>query len=85
MKINLNIKKKEENKEITVKNKKSDSNKKGKDYFLLLKIKELKKEKEEKKRELYKLNIRQGTAWNLESVNNVIPRQKCGHIIEGLL
>ena len=77
--------KKEEKKETINKSKKDNSNKKGKDFYLLLKIKEVRKEKEEKKRELYKLNIRPGTAWNLESINNIIPRQKCNHIIEGLL
>ena len=81
--------KKEEKKNLTegkINKKKKDMKNKGKDYYLLLKIKELQKEKEEKKKkELYKLNIRQGTSWNLEAINNVIPRHKCGHIIEGLL
>ena len=52
---------------------------------MIIKIKELKKEKDNKKKELYKLNVRQGTAWNEEVINNIIPKQKCGHIIEGLL
>ena len=84
-------KKKEEHKNISVnekqkkQSKKLDLNKRGNDYYLLIKIKELNKEKNNKKKELYKLNIRQGTAWNLEAVNNVIPRHRCGHIIEGLL
>ena len=80
--------KKEEKKltERKINKRKNDMKNKGKDYYLLLKIKELQKEKEEKKKkELYKLNIRQGTSWNLEAINNIIPRQKCGHIIEGLL
>ena len=84
-------KKKEEHKNISVnenqkkQKKKLDLNKRGNDYYLLIKIKELHKEKNNKKKELYKLNIRPGTAWNLEAVNNVIPRQRIGHIIEGLL
>ena len=78
--------KKEIKKEIEDnKKKKSNLEKKGKDYYLWLKIRQLQKEKADKKKELYKLNIRQGTAWNMDAVNNIIPRQKCGHIIEGLL
>ena len=75
--------KKEEKKDE--KEKKINLNKKGKDYYLLLKIRQLQKEKADKKKELYKLNIRQGTAWNLEAINSVVPRHQCGHIIEGLL
>ena len=80
-------KKKEEHKNISVnekqkkQSKKLDLNKRGNDYYLLIKIKELNKEKNNKKKELYKLNIRQGTSWNLEAVNNVIPIHRCGHII----
>ena len=59
--------------------------KRSKAYYLLKKIKKLEKEKEHKKKELYKLNIRQGTSWNTDAINNIIPRQRCGYIIEGLL
>ncbi len=82
-------KKKEEHKNMVAKTdkqkKKIKLNKKDRDYYLLTKIKELQKDTGNKKKELYKLNIRQGTSWNLDAVNNVIPAQKCGHIIEGLL
>jgi hypothetical protein len=74
---------KEEKKEEKSKNKKSNKKKKGND--LLDKIKKLKNEKENKQKELYKINVRQGTAWNQEVINNIIPRKKYGHIIEGLL
>ena len=78
--------KKEEKKEgEDNKHKKLNLDKKGKDYYLSIKIRQLQKEKADKKKELYKLNIRQGTAWNMETINNIIPKQKCGHIIEGLL
>ena len=83
-----NTKKEKKNLKEGNRNKKNEMKNKGKDYYLLLKIKEMQKEKEKeekKKKELYKLNIRQGTAWNLESINNIIPRHQCGHIIEGLL
>ena len=76
---------KREKEEKKRKNQKKGSDKKEKEYFLLLKINELKKEKEKKKKELYKLNVCQGTAWNEDVVNSILPKQKCGHIIEGLL
>jgi hypothetical protein len=59
--------------------------KKKKEYYLLIKIQELKKDKDKKKKELYKLNVCQGSAWNEDVVNNILPKKKCGHIIEGLL
>ena len=74
---------KEEEKEEKSKNKKTNKKKKGND--LLNKINKLKNEKENKQKELYKINVRQGTAWNQEVINNIIPRKKCGFIIEGLL
>ena len=74
---------KEEKKEEKSKNKKTNKKKKGND--LLNKINKLKNEKENKQKELYKINVRQGTAWNQEVINNIIPRKKCGFIIEGLL
>lgn len=64
-------------------NKKSNKKKKGND--LLDKINKLKNGKENKEKELYKINVRQGTAWNQEVINNIIPRKKYGYIIEGLL
>ena len=77
--------KKEEKIEKKGKINKKELEKKERDFYLIIKIKELKKEKDNKKKELYKLNVRQGTAWNEEVINNIIPKQKCGHIIEGLL
>ena len=74
-------KKDEDNKKM---NKKYIKNK-DKDLCLIKKLKELKKDKKVKKIELYKLNIRQGMAWNQDVFNKIIPKQKCGHIIEGLL
>jgi len=74
---------KEEKKEEKSRIKKSNKKKKGND--LLDKINKLKNEKENKQKELYKINVRQGTAWNQEVINNIIPRKKCGFIIEGLL
>ena len=74
---------KEEKKEEKSLNKKLNKKRKGND--LLDKIKKLKNEKENKQKELYKINVRQGTAWNQEVINNIIPRKKCGFIIEGLL
>ena len=55
------------------------------EYYLLQKFREINNPKVNKKKELYKLNIRQSTAWNQEFVNNIIPKRKCGYIIEGLL
>lgn len=75
-----NYKEKNEEKSINKK-----SNKKKKESDLLDKINKLKNEKENKQKELYKINVRQGTAWNQEVINNIIPRKKCGYIIEGLL
>ena len=74
-------KKDEDNKKMN----KKYINKKDKDLRLIKKLKELKIDKKVKKIELYKLNIRQGMAWNQDVINNIIPKQKCGHIIEGLL
>ena len=56
-----------------------------KEYYLLQKIKEIKKSKTKGKKELYKINIRQATAWNQQFVNNIIPKGKYGLVIEGLL
>ena len=75
---------KKEQEEIN-KKKKKDLNKKEKDNYLIAKIKGIQKEKDIKKKELYKLNIRQGTAWNLEFINNIVPTRKYGHIIKDIL
>ena len=55
------------------------------EYHLLQKFRETKKPFLKKKKELYKLNVRQETAWNKEFVNNIMPKRKCGFIIKGLL
>ena len=55
------------------------------EYYLLQKFRELKNPFLKKKKELYKLNIREETAWNKEFVNNIMPKRKYGFIIEGLL
>ena len=55
------------------------------EYYLLQKFREMKNPFLNKKKELYKLNVRQETAWNKEFVNNIMPKRKCGFIIEGLL
>ena len=78
--------KKEENKnDVNEFNKYHKSRKNKYEYYLLQKFKELNKSNKNNKKELYKLNIRQETAWNQEFVNNIIPKKKCGYIIEGLL
>ena len=55
------------------------------EYYLLQKFRELKNPFLKKKKELYKLNIREEAAWNKEFVNNIMPKRKYGFIIEGLL
>ena len=55
------------------------------EYYLLQKFRELKNPFLKKKKELYKLNIREETAWNKEFVNNIMPKRKYGFTIEGLL
>ena len=88
----INLVKKEENKDDTLnENNKIDiyncSREKKHEYYLEQKLKEMKKPKAKKKdkKELYKLNIRQTTAWNQDFINNVIPKKKFGRIIKGLL
>ena len=58
---------------------------KEREYYLLQKFKEIKKPKTKGKKELYKINIRQTTAWNQEFINNIIPKRKFGLVIEGQL
>ena len=41
--------------------------------------------KGKKKQELYKLNIREGSAWNVEMINKITGDKKYNNIIEGLL
>ena len=80
---------KEENKNDNFKetkyNQKKGYQKRQYEYYLLQKFREMNKSNKNKKKELYKLNIRQETAWNQEFVNNIVPKKKCGFIIEGLL
>ena len=88
-KMNLLIR--EENKDDTLNEKKIDlfhcNRKKKYEYYLQQKFKEMKKPKSKNKdkKELYKLNIRQNTAWNRDFINSVVPKKKYGHIIQGLL
>ena len=42
-------------------------------------------EKGNKKQELYKLNVREGSAWNVEMLNKIKGEKKYNNIIEGLL
>jgi hypothetical protein len=88
----INLVKKEENKDDTLnENNKIDiyncSREKKHEYYLEQKLKEMKKPKTKKKdkKELYKINIRQTTAWNQDFINSVIPKKKYGRIIKGLL
>jgi hypothetical protein len=81
-----NIRKKEKKDEKNNKTtNKKDKIERSKDYDLRTKIKELQKNKEAKKKGLYKLNIQQGTAWNQEVINNIYPRRNIKYIIEDLL
>ena len=56
-------------------------------YKLFKKINMCKNEdqKENKKQELYKLNVREGSAWNVETINKIKGEKKYNNIIEGLL
>ena len=91
--INTNNKiKKKENKKINSSIEEKDKErsednikKRNFEYHLLQKFRETKKPFLKKKKELYKLNVRQETAWNKEFVNNIMPKRKCGFIIKGLL
>lgn len=42
-------------------------------------------QKGNKKQELYKLNVREGSAWNVEMINKITGERKYNNIIEGLL
>ena len=53
--------------------------------YLLYRFREIENLNNKNKKELYKLNIRQGTSWNPEVVNYIIPKRNFGFIIEGLL
>ena len=53
--------------------------------YLLYRFKEMENLNNKNKKELYKLNIRQGTSWNPEVVNYIISKKSFGFIIEGLL
>ena len=58
-----------------------------KNSYLLRKLEEaqIKKKLKSAKTDLYKLNIRPGTAWNQEVINKIKPLKECDEIIEGLL
>ena len=85
------INKKETEKKISTKKEKVNEpiddyeKKRNYEYYLLQKFREIKNPFLRKKKELYKLNVRQATAWNQEFVNNILPKKKYGFIIEGLL
>ena len=91
LKDNKTIKtaKKEENKNDNIRENKYNQNKNDKkrnyEYFLLQKFREMKNGQTKKNKELYKLNVRQGTSWNQEIINYILPNRKPGFIIEGLL
>lgn len=80
---------KEENKNDNFKetkyNQKKGYQKRQYEYYLLQKFREMNMDKSKKNKELYKLNVRQGTAWNQEIINYILPKKNCGFIIEGLL
>lgn len=76
---------KEENKNNIDENKYQKSMKRKYEYYLLQKFREMNNNRSNKKKELYKLNVRQETSWNQESVNKIIPKKKCGYIIKDLL
>ena len=59
----------------------------GKDSYLLKQLNktQTKKNITNTKTDLYKLNIRPGTAWNQEVINKIKPLKECDQIIEGLL
>ena len=91
LKDNKTIKtaKKEENKNDNIRENKYNQNKSDKkrnyEYYLLQKFREMKNGQTKKNKELYKLNVRQGTSWNQEIINYILPNRKTGFIIEGLL
>ena len=66
-------------------NQKKGFKKRQYEYYLLQKFREMNMGQSRKKKDLYKLNVRQGTAWNQEIINCILPKKKCGFIIEGLL
>ena len=83
---NKNIRRvpKEENKNDNLReneyNNYNNNKRKSKAYDLLYKFKEIKKKQKNTKKDVYKLNVRQGTSWNQEFVNCIIPRKKYGFI-----
>ena len=64
--------------------KKSNFNSKKKNKILDFK-KANEEEKNEKKRICYKLNVRQGGAWNQNVVNNIVFKKNQQYIVEGVL
>ena len=91
MKINykLNEKKFSKQKNNDIKNKinshinQNDNN--NNKLFKKINICENKDQKGNKKQELYKLNVREGSAWNVEMLNKIKEKKKYNNIIEGLL
>lgn len=85
MKINykLNEKKfsKQKNNDININQNDNNNNK----LFKKINICENKDQKGNKKQELYKLNVREGSAWNVEMLNKITGEKKYNNIIEGLL
>ena len=59
----------------------------GKDYYLLKQLERTKNTKKVKNKgeDLYKLNIRPGTAWNKDIINKITPLKECDTLIEELL
>ena len=68
------------------KNEKKKSNIKNKKKEISFDFKTVNEEgKNEKKRASYKLNVRQGGAWNQDVVNNIILKKNQQYIVEGFL
>lgn len=80
-----NLENKKENFNDKNKQKFRNLNKNAYEKYLSLKFIEINNKNSKSKKELYKLNIRQGTSWNSDSVNKIIPKKKYRFIVEGLL
>ena len=62
-----------------------DINRSNYENFLLNKFEEMDNLKSKRKKELYKLNVRQGTSWNPDCLNKIIPKKKYDFIIRDFL
>ena len=62
-----------------------DINRSNYENFLLNKFEEMDNLKSKRKKELYKLNVRQGTSWNPDCLNKIIPKKKYDFIIKDFL